>query len=85
MSMNSEQLCQILQDAFPNAQVHVTGQSGKFDLRIVDSEFEGKRTLLRQQAVYVPIQHLLFNESIHAVNIRAMTPEEWRKASLFGV
>jgi acid stress-induced BolA-like protein IbaG/YrbA len=53
--MNSEQLTQILKEAFPEAEVAVSGQAGKFDLRIVDDQFEGKRTLTRQQAVYAPL------------------------------
>ena len=41
--MNSEQLADILKAAFPEAEVAVSGQGGKFDLRIVDDQFEGKR------------------------------------------
>ena len=82
--MNSEQLSQILQNAFPEADIAVTGQAGKFDLRIVDAVFEGKRTVARQQAVYAPINEHIASGAVHAVTIRAMTPEEWRKASLFG-
>ncbi|MFU8925816.1 BolA family iron metabolism protein IbaG [Acinetobacter puyangensis] len=82
--MNSEQLSQILQQAFPQAEIHVTGEAGKFDLRIVDSEFEGKRTVARQQAVYAPLNEYIASGAVHAVSIRAMTPEEWRKASMFG-
>lgn len=82
--MNSEQLAMLLQTAFPQAEVHVTGQAGKFDLRIVDSFFEGQRPVARQQAVYAPINAHIASGAVHAVTIRAMTPEEWRKASLFG-
>ena len=83
--MNSEQLSHILQQAFPQAEINVNGQAGKFDLRIVDAEFEGKKTVARQQAVYAPINEHIASGAVHAVSIRAMTPEEWRKASLFGV
>ena len=38
--MNSEQLTEILKAAFPDAEVAVSGQAGKFDLRIVDDQFE---------------------------------------------
>ncbi|MCV9897774.1 UNVERIFIED_CONTAM: BolA/IbaG family iron-sulfur metabolism protein, partial [Cronobacter sakazakii] len=48
-------LTQILKEAFPEAEVVVSGQAGKFDLRIVDDQFEGKRTVARQQAVYAPL------------------------------
>lgn len=82
--MNSDQLATLLQTAFPQAEVHVTGQAGKFDLRIVDARFEGMRPVARQQAVYAPINEHIASGAVHAVSIRALTPEEWRKASLFG-
>ncbi|KJV37467.1 BolA family iron metabolism protein IbaG [Acinetobacter brisouii] len=82
--MNSEQLTEILKTAFPHAEVVVSGQAGKFDLRIVDDQFEGKRPVARQQAVYAPLNDYIASGEVHAVTIRAMTKEEWRKASLFG-
>lgn len=82
--MNSEQLTEILKAAFPDAEVAVSGQAGKFDLRIVDDQFEGKRTVARQQAVYQPLNSYIASGEVHAVTIRVMTKEEWRKASLFG-
>ncbi len=82
--MNSEMLASLLQAAFPVAQVAVTGASGKFDVRIVDEAFEGLRPVARQQAVYAPLNEHIASGVVHAVTIRALTPEEWRKASLFG-
>lgn len=82
--MNSERLTEILIAAFPDAEVAVSGQAGKFDLRIVDEQFEGKRTVARQQSVYAPLNSFIASGEVHAVTIRAMTKEEWRKASLFG-
>lgn len=82
--MDTQQLTLILQAAFPQADVFVSGQGGKFDLRIVDDRFEGQRTLVRQQAVYAPLNRYIASGELHAVTIRAMTKEEWRKASLFG-
>ncbi len=82
--MNSERLTEILKAAFPEADIAVSGQAGKFDLRIVDDAFEGKRTVARQQSVYAPLNSYIISGEVHAVTIRAMTQEEWRKASLFG-
>ena len=65
-------------------RVAVSGQAGKFDLRIVDDQFDGKRTITRQQAVYAPLNSYIASGEVHAVTIRAMTKDEWRKASLFG-
>lgn len=83
--MNSEQLTEVLKATFPEAEVVVSGQAGKFDLRIVDDQFEGKRTVGRQQMVYAPLNEYIASGAVHAVTIRAMTKEEWRKASVFGV
>lgn len=82
--MNSDQLTDILKAAFPTADIAISGQGGKFDLRIVDDQFEGKRPVARQQAVYAPLNTHITSGEVHAVTIRAMTKEEWRKASLFG-
>ena len=82
--MNNEQLAEILEAAFPEADVAVSGQGGKYDLRIVDDQFYGKRPVARQQAVYAPLNAHIASGAVHAVTIRAMTKEEWRKASLFG-
>ena len=62
----------------------MSGQAGKFDLRIVDDQFDGKRTITRQQTVYAPLNSYIASGEVHAVTIRAMTKDEWRKASLFG-
>ncbi len=82
--MNSEQLTQILKEAFPDAEVPVSGQAGTFDHRIVDEQFHGNRPVPRQQAVYAPLNFYIASGAVHAVTIRAMTKDEWRKASLFG-
>ena len=82
--MNSDQLTQILKDAFPEADIAVSGQAGKFELLLVDDRFEGLRTLARQQAVYAPLNTYIASGEVHAVTIRALTKDEWRKASLFG-
>jgi len=68
--MNSEQLTEILKAAFPEAEVA--------------EQFEGKRPVARQQTVYAPLNSYIASGEVHAVTIRAMTKEEWRKASLFG-
>ncbi|MEY2863285.1 MAG: hypothetical protein RLY58_992 [Pseudomonadota bacterium] len=82
--MNSELLTQLLQTAFPEADIAVTGEGSKYDLRIVDARFDGLRPVARQQAVYAPLNSYIASGEIHAVTIRALTAEEWRKASLFG-
>jgi BolA protein len=46
----------------------------------VAEEFAGKRPLARHQLVYKALGSLVGNE-IHALSIRAYTPDEWRQQS----
>jgi acid stress-induced BolA-like protein IbaG/YrbA len=63
--------------AFENSTVKVIGDGSHFEALVVATEFEGKRTLARHQLVYKSLGELVGNE-IHALSIRALTPEEWQ-------
>ncbi|MEJ6069461.1 BolA/IbaG family iron-sulfur metabolism protein, partial [Psychrobacter sp. 16-Bac2893] len=52
MSMNADDLIAFLQTYFPDAFIQAANQGTKFDVRVVDASFEGKRAVQRQQAVY---------------------------------
>ena len=45
----------------------------------IAAEFEGKRPIARHQLVYRCLGKLVGNE-IHALSIKALTPDEWRAA-----
>jgi len=49
-----------------------------FEALVVAAEFEGKRPLARHQLVYKTLGALMGNE-IHALSIRAFTPDEWQQ------
>lgn len=50
-----------------------------FEALVVAAEFAGKRPLARHQLVYECLGTLVGNE-IHALSIRALTPDEWQAA-----
>lgn len=83
--MTPEILKQQLQAAFTDAQITTAGEGNKFDVRIISDCFAGKRPVARQQAVYAVINDAIASGDIHAVNIQALTVEEWEKQSRFGV
>ena len=57
MSMNADDLIAFLQTHFPEAFIQAANQGNKFDVRVVDVSFEGKRTVQRQQAIYAPVSY----------------------------
>ena len=77
MSMNADDLIAFLQQHYPDAIIQAANQGNKFDVRVVDASFEGKRTVARQQAIYGLVNDKIARGDIHALNIQALTPSEW--------
>ena len=79
--MNSSE---ILKEAFPEADVAGVDKLNCLSSRIVDDQFDGKRTVARQQAVYAPLNSYIASGAVHAVTIRAMTKTNGANHKLFG-
>lgn len=75
--MNADQLIEFLQPHFPDAFIQAANEGNKFDVRVVDTSFEGKRLVQRQQAVLGLVNEFISSGAIHALNIQALTPAEW--------
>jgi acid stress-induced BolA-like protein IbaG/YrbA len=67
----------LIDDGLPGAEVQIFSEDNTHyaALVVVDS-FAGKRPIARHQMVYKCLGALMGNE-IHAMSIRAYTPEEW--------
>lgn len=65
-----------LEEAFTDAEVAVAGEGNRFEIHVVSAAFEGLNRVRRQQAVYAVIGDLIASGAIHAVTIRASTPDE---------
>jgi acid stress-induced BolA-like protein IbaG/YrbA len=71
----------MIEAGFENAQVKVISDDNThFEALVVAAEFEGRRPIARHQLVYKCLGALVGNE-IHALSIKALTPDEWREAS----
>lgn len=75
--MNADDLIAFLQPHFPDALIQAANQGNKFDVRVVDASFTGKRAVQRQQQVYGLVSDIIARGDIHALNIQALTPKEW--------
>lgn len=74
----------LLAAAMPDAEIHVEGEGSKFAVTVVSDRFEGMRPVAKQQQIYGPLNEHIASGAIHAVSMRTLTQEEWRKAKLFG-
>lgn len=79
--MHPGEIQDLIEAGFDNADVRVASDDNThFEALVVASEFEGQRPLARHQRVYKALGTLVGNE-IHALSIRAFTPDEWAAQS----
>ncbi len=77
--MNPSDITPLIEAGFEDAVVTVVSDDNThFEAVIVASEFAGLRPLARHQLVYQALGSLVGNE-IHALSIRAFTPDEWEQ------
>ena len=70
---------QLLDSALSLQEVHVKGDGSQFEVIAVDACFEGLSRVKKQQLIYAPLMEHIQNNDIHAVSIKAFTPEEWER------
>jgi acid stress-induced BolA-like protein IbaG/YrbA len=76
--MNPSDISQLIEAGFENADVNVMSDDNThFAATVVATDFEGLRSIARHQLIYKTLGSRMGNE-IHALSIRAFTPEEWR-------
>ncbi len=59
-------------------EFHVQGEGSHYDIAAIGAVFEGLRPVKKQQLVYAALSDHIADGSIHAVNIRTYTLEEWQ-------
>lgn len=76
-SMDAEAIARLIQEGIRDATVRVaTDDNTHFQAVVVSDAFTGLRATARHQLVYRCLGELMGNE-IHALSIRALTPDEW--------
>ena len=81
--MTVDEIKALLEAGIPDAEILVEGTGGKYTVTVVTDRFEGMRPVAKQQLVYAPLNPHIATGEIHAVTMRTLTKEEWRKIKLF--
>ena len=71
-----EKIKSYIQDNLPCERVEVRGDGQHFEAVIVSAAFRQKNRVQRHQIVYSALGDRM-REEIHALSIKALTPEEW--------
>ncbi len=77
--MDATQVKALLQAHLSDCEFEVNGEGSNYDIVAIGQQFEGLRALKKQQLVYGALTDHIADGSIHAVNIRTYTPQEWQQ------
>lgn len=76
--MQAEEVRERLASALPDCEIEVQNDGNRFLVVAVGDRFSDLSRVKRQQLIYAELNDLLAEGTIHALTIRAMTPEEWQ-------
>ena len=76
--MDAAQVKALVESHMEGCEVTVQGEGNSYDITVVGEVFTGMRPVQKQQLVYGALGEQIADGSIHAVNIRTCTPDEWR-------
>jgi acid stress-induced BolA-like protein IbaG/YrbA len=75
--MQPDTIRDLIEAGLPESQAHVEGDGAHFTAVVVCPAFTGKSRLQKQQMVYDTVRPHLLDGSLHALSIKAFTPEEF--------
>lgn len=81
--MEINEIKTLLEAALDVDLVKVSGEGSHYNVIVVGDMFDGMSRIKKQQAVYNPLSEQIASGAIHALSIKAFTPEQWKRESLF--
>ncbi|HHG1289099.1 TPA: BolA family iron metabolism protein IbaG [Klebsiella pneumoniae] len=77
--MENHEIQTVLMNALPLQEVHVSGYGSHFQVIAVGEMFDGMSRVKKQQSIYAPLMEYIADNRIHALSIKAFTPQEWAR------
>ncbi|WP_131864663.1 BolA family iron metabolism protein IbaG [Biostraticola tofi] len=77
--MENQEIKDVLMSALSLTEAHVSGDGSHFQVIVVSEQFAGMSRVKKQQAVYAPLMEYISDNRIHALSIKAYTPDEWQR------
>ena len=75
-SMETTQIKALIESGLPGAHVAVSGGDGKYETTVISERFSDMPAVKRHQTVYATLAEHIASGALHALTIRAYTPDE---------
>lgn len=77
--MDSTKVKELLDEALKLQDIKVKGEGSHYEVIAIDACFNGMNRVKKQQLIYGPLMEYIQRNDIHALSIKAYTPEEWER------
>lgn len=81
--MDTNEIKDLLTSTYDFQELYVKGEGSHFEVIAVAEMFAGMSRVKKQQTIYAPLNEQIASNSIHALTIKAFTPEEWVRERKF--
>lgn len=78
--ITAEDIRSLIAAGLPCDHVEVDGDGRHWTAVVVSPAFEGRRPVQRHQMVYATLGQRLYDDTVHALSMKTLTPAEWRAA-----
>jgi len=75
--MTADLLKALIAAGLPCQHLEVNGDGRHWYATLVSAEFVGQRAIARHQRVYATLGDKMKTDEVHALSIKAFTPDEW--------
>lgn len=79
--MQAEEVKQMVESQLQGCEVITAGEGCDFQVTVIGDLFAGLTPVKKQQLVYACLNEHIATGAIHALTIKAYTPEQWQAAN----
>ena len=77
--MTTDEIEKLIEAGLPNSKAIVSGGEGKYEAIVISDSFDNLSMVKEHQMVYATVKTQIASGELHALSIKAFTPEEWEQ------
>ncbi len=78
MSINDAMIKERIKSQIPDAKIFLEGEACNYKAIVISQIFENMTAVKKHQTVYATVNDLIASGELHALTIKAYTPEQWQ-------
>lgn len=77
--MTTDEIQKLIEAGVPDSKAMVSGGEGKYEAIVISESFTDMSMVKEHQMVYATVKPQIASGELHALSIKAFTPDEWGK------